>query len=137
MSDPGEIQKLVQVRDLATMLEFFIPPWHSEITRDYEHGRLFGVIAYGPDENGATVAKSGCVVKTHDGMAILYYLCTEDAYLNHGLATAVVKQAAVWARPNIILARYRRDELHIAKLFSNAGYRIVHEGTDDFLIVAF
>jgi GNAT superfamily N-acetyltransferase len=137
MSDLGTIQRIDKVTDLATMLRFFIPPWHSVITKDYNHGRLIGVIAYGPDMNGNVVAKSGCVVKTHDGIGILYYLCTNDAYVNHGLATAVVKQAADWTRPNVILARYRKDELHIAKLFSNAGYRIIHEGTDDFIIVAF
>ena len=133
MGSLGDIQRIDKITDLETMLEYFIPPWHPDIIKDYGHGGLFAVIAYGSNDE----AKSGCVVKIHDHIAILYYLDTRKEYVNHGLATAVAKQAAEWCRPTVTIARYRRDEGNVAKLLSNAGYRIIHEGADDFIIVAF
>jgi hypothetical protein len=34
-----------------------------------------------------------------------------------------------------VLARYRKDEYNVHKLFTKMGYEIVHEGRDDFIIV--
>ncbi len=81
--------------------------------------------------------ESGCTVTQFDGMNTLWNLWTPPPLRNKGHANQLVKEVAQFFSPQIILARYRIDESHIAKLFERAGYDVIHRGADRFNIVAY
>lgn len=111
--------------DLTEAKSFFPAPWMQRIRQsEATHCCLLA------DRT------SGCTVTPFDGMNILWNLWTPPPLRNNGHAQRLAKEVAEFFSPQIVLARYRINELNIAKLFGNAGYEVIHRGVDEFVIVA-
>ena len=129
------------VSDLVRIEAFFPNPWYQE--------RIVPLLAIRLERTPRTSVfildgdTSGCTVTVFDGMGTLAHLWTQPAFRNKGYAQRLVLEVADWwlhVGPNgkqhiPILARYRKDEYNVHKLFTKMGYEIVHEGRDDFMIV--
>ncbi len=118
--------KLINVHSAGM---FFPEAWMARIRNHVADGGTHCCLLPGRE--------SGCTVTQFDGMNTLWNLWTPPALRNNGHAQRLVKEVAEFFSPQIILARYRIDESHIAKLFEKAGYDVIHRGTDTFHIVAY
>lgn len=120
--------QVIETRNLKDVFSFFPGAWHKEIER---------VLKFNT-ENRAFLYQgvSGCISTKFDGMHTLLWLWTHESERSNGYARVVAIEVAKANQPNPTFARYRRDELNVARLFGKAGYEIVHIGEDNFIVVA-
>jgi len=129
------------ILDLVRIEQFFPDNWFKERIKPLldikaERGPQTSVFIL--DDNS-----SGCTVTMFDGIGTLAHLWTWPAQQKQGRAQRVVLEVAEYyhhygprgKRHIPILARYRKDEYHIHRLFTKMGYEVVHEGHDDYMLV--
>ena len=119
---------ILKTTDRDRIKQTFPAAWHGPLFLKMDYGDLTVVIR--DDHN------SGCCLLFFDGIYTLYNLWTVPAERDKGYAQGVVRKVVEFSEGRLVLARYRNDELNIAKLFANAKYEIIHKGADGFIIVA-
>lgn len=81
--------------------------------------------------------ESACVTLTFDGVTTLFYLWTIPDARGKGNAQDLTRSIGEYFKPIPVIARYRNDEKDVEKLFKKAGYDIIHNGNDNFVIVSY
>ncbi len=118
---------ILQTEDMSKIRVAFPHPWVEDIEKEMRQGCMVFII-----ENTA-----GCLVKKFDGMNTLFYLWTHESFRGQGYARGIAEFVGKKNLPLPTFARYRSDEKNVEKLFKNAGYEVVHNGDDNFVVVAY